>query len=86
MEKTPLNEDEVRELVGNRPIEQFLNPRSEIFRERRMKENLPGKEEAVKLMAEDANLILRPILVRGARIHIGFEGLRDQRAYRDLIA
>ena len=52
MEKTPLNEDEVRELVGNRPIEQFLNPRSEIFRERRMKENRPGKEEAVKLMAE----------------------------------
>jgi len=50
----------------------FLNARNEIYRERGMKQNPPGREDAIRLMAEHPNLIRRPLLVKGARILFGF--------------
>ena len=42
-----------------------------------MRENPPSREEALKLMAANPNLIKRPILVDGARIVLGSEVGRD---------
>jgi len=38
-----------------------------------MRENPPSREEAVKLMSANPNLIKRPILVKGSRMFFGFE-------------
>jgi arsenate reductase-like glutaredoxin family protein len=38
-----------------------------------MKENPPPREEALKLMAANPNLIKRPLLVKGGRIVLGFD-------------
>ena len=37
-----------------------------------MKEHPPPRGEAVRLMAENPNLIRRPILVKGSRVVAGF--------------
>ena len=81
MSKQPLTATEVRELIGDRDIRPFLNFRNEMYRERGMKANPPSKEEAIALMAENPNLIRRPLLVQGDEILFGF----DEEAYRSLL-
>jgi arsenate reductase len=64
---------ELEKLIGNRDYRLFLNSRNELFRERGMKENPPPRAEALKLMAENPNLIKRPILVKGREMAMGFD-------------
>jgi arsenate reductase-like glutaredoxin family protein len=56
----------------------FLNTRNEIYRSRKMGEKPPSRDEALKLMAAEPNLIRRPVVVRGAEIVLGYdeEGLK----------
>ncbi len=68
-----LGVDELDRLIGGRDYCEFLNPRNEMYRERGMKENPPPREEALRLMAENPNLIRRPILVKGSRIVFGYD-------------
>lgn len=60
-------------LIGKRDYRLFLNSRNELYRERGMKENPPPREEALRLMSENPNLIKRPILVKGDQIVLGFD-------------
>ena len=68
-----LTVEELDKLIGKRDYKLFLNSRNELYRERRMKENPPSRDEALRLMAENPNLIKRPILVQGNRIALGFD-------------
>jgi arsenate reductase (glutaredoxin) len=61
------------ELIGKRDYLSFLNPRNELYRERGMREKPPSRDEALKLMAANPNLIKRPILVKGRSMLLGFE-------------
>jgi arsenate reductase-like glutaredoxin family protein len=63
--KAPLSEDELREVLGNEPIEKFLNTRTPLYREKKMKQKPPTKEEAIRLMLKDANLLKRPVIIKG---------------------
>jgi len=64
---------ELDKLISTRDYKTFLNSRNELYRERDMKANPPSREEALRLMAENPNLIKRPILVQGGRIVLGFD-------------
>lgn len=64
---------ELEKLIGKRDYKEFLNTRNELYRERGMKENPPSRQEALKLMSENPNLIRRPILVKGGQIILGFD-------------
>ena len=56
---------------------EFVSTRSPVFKDR----PLPtSKKEAIDLMMENANLIRRPILIRGSRVTFGF----DKKAYEQL--
>lgn len=68
-----LSADQLDKLIGKRDYKEFLNSRNELYRERGMKENPPSREEALRLMAANPNLIRRPILVRGSRIVLGYD-------------
>ncbi len=68
-----LSVEELEKLIGKRDYRQFLNPRNELYRERKMKEHPPSRDEALRLMAENPNLIRRPILIRGSRMVLGFD-------------
>ena len=71
---------ELEKLIGKRDYKEFLNTRNELYRERGMKDNPPPREEALKLMSENPNLIKRPILVKDGKMILGF----DPEAYRSI--
>ncbi len=64
---------ELDALIGSRDYRLFLNPRNELYRDRKMKENPPPREEALRLMSENPNLIRRPLLVKGRQVVFGFD-------------
>ncbi len=68
-----LSVDELDALIGKRDYKQFLNFRNELYRERGMKKNPPARDEALRLMSENPNLVRRPLLVKGKSIVIGFD-------------
>jgi arsenate reductase-like glutaredoxin family protein len=68
-----LTAEELDRLIGNRDYREFLNSRNEQYREMGMKDNPPPREEALRLMAANPNLIKRPILVKGNRMVLGFD-------------
>ena len=81
LDKQPLSEKELHELIGKRDYEPFLNSRNELYRKRNMAEKTPSREEAIRLMSKNPNLIKRPVVVRGERIVLGF----DVTAYINLL-
>jgi Spx/MgsR family transcriptional regulator len=70
--KNPLSEKELRELVADEPVENILNSRNELYRERNMKQKPPSKEEAIKLILKEPNLLRRPVIVKGKKKILGF--------------
>ncbi len=70
--------DELNRLIGKRDYRLFLNSRNELYREREMKENPPPREEALRLMSENPNLIKRPILVKGGEILLGYDEIAER--------
>ena len=67
-----LSVEELDRLIGRRDYREFLNPKNELYRQMNMKTNPPPRAEALRLMSENPNLIRRPILVRGAKVLLGF--------------
>ena len=47
----------------------------------KMKDGPPPRDEAIKLMSENPNLIKRPIVRKGNKIALGF----DEEALRELV-
>ena len=70
--KNPFTEKELREIIGVDPIENFLNTRTPLYRERKMKQKPPSKDEAIKLMLKDQNLLKRPVIIKGKKKLTGF--------------
>jgi arsenate reductase-like glutaredoxin family protein len=68
-----LSVTELDELIGNHDYRLFLNSRNELYRERRMKDNPPTREQALRLMSANPNLIKRPVVVKGKKITLGFD-------------
>lgn len=62
----------MREIIGDGPIENFLNTRTPLYRERNMKQKPPSKAEAIKLMLKDLNLLKRPVIIKGKKKLTGF--------------
>ncbi len=73
MNKERLSAAELDELIGERDYRLFLNSRNEIYRERNMKEKPPSRAEALKMMAAEPNLIRRPLVIKGAKIVLGYD-------------
>jgi len=71
--KDRMSVEELDALIGKRDHRMFLNTRNELYRARKMKENPPSREEALKLMAGVPNLIRRPVVLRGADVVLGYD-------------
>ena len=81
LDKQPLSKTELDELIGDRDYKKFLSTRNELYRTRNMKENPPSRSEAIALMAEEPNLIRRPVVIRGNRPILGY----DEQAYKEIV-
>lgn len=71
--KDRLNPAELEKLIGNHDHEDFLNPRSEIFQKKHLKDKPLSRREAISLMAKNPDLIRRPVIVAGGRVVIGYD-------------
>lgn len=71
MNAAPLAAEEVAELIGDRPVRTFLNPRNERYRELGLAKAPPDTTTAVQLIAETNNLLRRPVLVLGDQRVVG---------------
>ena len=78
----PLTAEELDALIGARDYREFLNTRNELYRQRNMAEHPPSREEALQLMAENPNLIRRPVVISGRAVVLGY----DEPALRALVA
>jgi arsenate reductase len=81
LDKARLTKEELDALIGDRDYKQFLSTRNELYRSRNMKENPPTRAQAIALMAENPNLIRRPVVIRGRRLVLGY----DEAGYQDLL-
>jgi arsenate reductase (glutaredoxin) len=71
--KQRLSAAELEKLIGRRDYTEFLNPRNEVYRKENMKEEPPTRQEAIRWMAKEPNLIRRPVIVAGGRVVVGFD-------------
>ena len=71
--KQRLSPAELEKLIGDRDYTEFLNSRNELFRKKKMAKNPPTRKEAIRLMAQEPNLIRRPVIVAGGRVVVGFD-------------
>ena len=67
-----LSPSDLDKLIGDRDHLPFLNTRNVVYRRMKMKANPPTREDALRLMSENPNLIKRPVSVLGERIVLGF--------------
>ena len=79
--KNPLSENELREIIGDGPITGFLNSRNSLYRKRNMKQKPPSKEEAIRLILKEQNLLKRPVIIKGKKKVLGF----DEAELRELL-
>jgi len=73
LNKQRLTAAELDKLIGERDYREFLNPRNEVYRKRKMKERFPSRAEALKWMAAEPNLIRRPVVIRGKQTILGYD-------------
>lgn len=71
--KERLSSTELEKLIGSRDHTDFLNPRNELYRDKRMKDNPPSRRDAIRMMAKEPNLIRRPVILAGGRVVLGFD-------------
>jgi Spx/MgsR family transcriptional regulator len=64
---------ELDQLIGSGDHRKFLNTRNELYRTRKMGKNPPSRDEALKLMAAEPNLIRRPVVLRGFEMVLGYD-------------
>ena len=63
----------MRDIIGDDPIQPFLNTRTPLYREKNMKQKPPSKDEAIKFMLKDPNLLKRPVIIKGTKKFTGFD-------------
>lgn len=80
MSRRPLGREELEALVGGREIGPYLNPRNEEYRARDWARQPPSRAEALDRMADNPNLIRRPLLVVGPEVLFGFDEAAWRRA------
>jgi len=71
--KNPFTEKELRDIIGDDPIQPFLNTRTPLYREKNMKQKPPSKDEAIKFMLKDPNLLKRSVIIKGTKKFTGFD-------------
>jgi arsenate reductase (glutaredoxin) len=73
--KNPLSEAELKALFGEAGLDprDFLNPKSPAYKEMGLRDKKLTAAAAIKLMARDANLIKRPLVIAGKTVIAGFD-------------
>jgi arsenate reductase-like glutaredoxin family protein len=71
--KEPLSLAELKELFKGRDPREYINPKSPAFKTMGLKDKALSTDQALKLMAEEPNLIKRPLIIAGKKLIAGFD-------------
>jgi len=71
--KQPLSASELKELFKGHDPREFLSQRSPAFKSKGLAGKQLSAADAIRLMAEDPNLIRRPLVIAGKEIIAGFD-------------
>jgi arsenate reductase-like glutaredoxin family protein len=74
--KQPLSEGELKDLFKAVDPREYINPKSPALKAMNLKGKTLTPEQAIKLMAQEPNLIKRPLTIAGRKIIAGFD--RDE--------
>jgi arsenate reductase-like glutaredoxin family protein len=80
--KDPLDAAELRELFKGRDPRDFLNPKSPAFKAMGLQGKMLIADQAIKLMAQEPNLIKRPLTIVGGQMIAGFDRDRLKQALK----
>jgi arsenate reductase-like glutaredoxin family protein len=80
--RDPLSLADLKELFAGRDPRDFLNPKSPAFKARGLAGKTLSVAQALKLMAEEPNLIKRPLVIAGREIIAGFDRERIRAALK----
>ena len=78
--KNPLSLAELKELFAGKDPRDYVNPRSPAFKAMGLKDKTLTEAQALKLMADEPNLIKRPLVISGKTIIAGFDRERLREA------
>jgi arsenate reductase-like glutaredoxin family protein len=67
----PLNAEEISGLIRHFNLRHFLNTSSKVYAKNRLDKFLPGRKEIIKMMANDNDLLKKPIIVAGRLMVVG---------------
>jgi arsenate reductase-like glutaredoxin family protein len=71
IEKKPLTAKEIANLIRHLDLKHFLNASSKTYSRKKLDKSLPSREEVIALMAEDNDLLRKPIIVAGRLMVVG---------------
>jgi arsenate reductase-like glutaredoxin family protein len=80
--RDPLSLAELKELFAGRDPRDFLNSKSPAFKARGLAGRQLSAAQALSLMAEEPNLIKRPLVIAGREIIAGFDRERLAKALK----
>ncbi len=69
--KDPLNKVQISELLRHFNIDHFIDITSKAYKKHNLDQGLPGRDELLQMMAEDNDLIRKPIIVAGRLMTVG---------------
>ena len=79
----PFTVDELRDIVGSRPVSDFFSWRSPSFRKMGLNREDLGDDKLLQLMVEEPRLIRRPLIMTGdGDLIVG----TDKKAMADLVS
>lgn len=67
----PLRFDELGSMIRHLNLDHFLDTNSKAYSKNKLANNLPPRNEVIKLLAEDNDLLKKPIIVAGRLMVVG---------------
>lgn len=79
--KSPLNHPEISDLVRHYNLHHFLNTNAKSYKKNKLDKALPSRQEVIDLIAQDNDLLNRPIIVTGRLTAVGY----DREAIKEIL-
>lgn len=71
MREKPLRSNEIAKLIRHLDLKHFVNHDSPAYAKHKLNGNLPEREKLFTMIAEDNDLLIRPIIVAGRLMVVG---------------
>lgn len=71
LDEKPFSYDELNDLIGHLSLSHFVNSGSPAYEKQKLDQEMPSREEVIKMMVEDHSLLRRPIIQTSRLLTVG---------------